>query len=80
MVRPSASAAFMMAEILHPAWTLTVMFSASSSRMPAMSDMSTRKSPSVWVPFLLRGDTEAPPSMMAETALQSSSLLEGLST
>ena len=40
-VNPSAATASMRVEILHPAWTLTVIATVSMSMMDAISDMST---------------------------------------
>ena len=80
MVNPSASTALRMVLNLHPAWALTVWASLSMSMRAFMSDMSTRTSPSVWLPFLLRGEMDAPADMTAETALARSSALAGLMT
>ena len=80
MVYPSASTALMMALNLHPAWALTTWASVSTSMRAFISDMSTRTSPSVWLPFLLRGEMDPPAAMTAETTLESSSALAGLTT
>ncbi len=79
-VYPSSSTAFIRALNLQPAWTLTVMCVLSMSMMFAISDMSIRRAPSVWLLFLDRGYTETPWDMALATILPSSSLLEGLAT